>query len=157
MTANIVAQSLQAIARSLRDHLRCPSGVHRTPLSRKLGTIVTTSLVLLTGAASAQVSAPPVFEAQNCDPCVPPSVRQKALAAASLPAQTLPEAVTQRLKARFDAADVNRSGTLTRAQAEAGGFGFIALNFDAMDRRKVGAVTFEDVALFLKARGAKLE
>jgi hypothetical protein len=87
---------------------------------------------------------------------VPASVRQKALAAAPLPAQTLPEAVTQRLKARFDAADVNRTGMLTRAQAEAGGFGFIALNFDAMDRRKVGAVTFEDVAVFLKSRGAKL-
>ncbi|MDX2217423.1 MAG: hypothetical protein SF172_00165 [Burkholderiales bacterium] len=122
----------------------------------KLRMILMTTMVAMTAAASAQVSPPPVFEAQNCDPCVPASVRQKALAAAPLPAQTLPEAVTQRLKARFDAADVNRSGTLTRAQAEAGGFGFIALNFEAMDRRKAGAVTFEDLTLFLSSRGAKL-
>lgn len=124
---------------------------------RKLIRILTGATVFVCAAASAQVALPPVFEAQNCDPCVPASVRQKAIAAAPLPAQTLPEAVTQRLKARFDAADVNRTGTLTRAQAEAGGFGFIALNFDAMDRRKVGAVTFDDVAMFLRSRGAKLE
>lgn len=105
----------------------------------------------------AQTSPPPVFEAQNCDPCVPASVRQKVLAASPLPAQSLPEAVTQRLKARFDAADVNRTGTLTRAQAEAGGFGFIALHFDAMDRQSRGRVSFEDLKHFLSNRGARLE
>ena len=100
--------------------------------------------------------APAVSEGVMCDPCVPATV-QKKLQAQPVAASTLPEAVASRLKERFDAADLNRSGTLTRAQAEAGGFGFIAQNFDAMDRRKVGAVTFEDVKGFLKARGAKLE
>lgn len=115
------------------------------------------AMVFMTAAASAQVNPPPVFEAQICDPCVPASVRQKVMAAAPMPAQTLPEAVTQRLKARFDAADVNRTGTLTRAQAEAGGFGFIALNFEAMDRQGRGVVSFDDIRTFLRARGAKLD
>lgn len=123
----------------------------------KLRKIVTTAMMLMSAAVSAQVSPPPVFEAQNCDPCVPASVRQKALASAPMPAQTLPEAVTQRLKARFDAADVNRTGTLTRTQAEAGGFGLVTLHFDAIDRKGRGAVSFDDIRTFLRARGAKLE
>jgi hypothetical protein len=114
-------------------------------------------LMSLIAGVHAQTVTPPVFETQICDPCVPEGVRQKAMAASPQPSQPLAEAVTQRLKARFDAADVNRAGTLTRAQAEAGGFGFIALNFDAMDRRKSGAVTFEDVKVFLERRGAKLQ
>ncbi|MBL8518957.1 MAG: EF-hand domain-containing protein [Betaproteobacteria bacterium] len=114
-------------------------------------------MLCFTTGATAQVTPPPVFETQPCDPCVPESVRQKAMAATPLPTQSVAEAVTRRLKARFDAADANRTGALTRAQAEAGGFGFIAQNFEAIDRKRAGAVTFEDVKGFLLARGAKLD
>lgn len=124
---------------------------------RKFQFVLGASMVATAVSAYSQTAAQPIFESQNCDPCVPAAVRQKAMAAAPLAAQSLPEAVTQRLKARFDLADVNRAGALTRSQAEAGGFGFIAQNFDAIDRRKAGAVTFDDVKSFLVARGAKLD
>ncbi len=117
---------------------------------------VTLFIGLVTCSALSNAQAPAVSEGVMCDPCVPATVRQK-VQAQPVAATPLPEAVASRLKERFDASDLNRGGMLTRAQAEAGGFGFIAQNFDAMDRRKVGAVTFEDVKAFLKARGAKLE
>lgn len=114
-------------------------------------------LAALTFASTfSHAQAPAVTEGVKCDPCVPATVREK-LQAQAVVATTLPKAVTSRLKERFDAADVNRSGTLTRAQAEAGGFGFIAQNFDAIDRRKAGAVTFEEVKGFLRTRGATLD
>jgi hypothetical protein len=118
---------------------------------------VAAALTAFNTIAHAEMNPTPVVEARICDPCVPASVRQKAMAAVPLPAQTLQEAVAQRLKARFDAADLNGSGMLTRAQAEAGGFGFIALNFDAIDSGKKGVVTFRDVQLFLATRRTKPE
>jgi len=152
MSANIVLVSLKAIPKSLRDRLRRPSDVHWTSLSRSIALMA--ALAVVSALASAQT--PAVTEGVKCDPCVPAAV-QKKMQTQPAAETLLPEAVASRLKERFDAADVNRSGVLTKAQAEAGGFGFIAQNFDAIDRRKTGAVTFEDVKGFLRTRGAKLE
>jgi hypothetical protein len=56
------------------------------------------------------------------------------------------------LRARFDAADLARSGTLTREQARASGLGYIADNFDAIDVAGAGAIRFDDVKRYLQNR-----
>jgi hypothetical protein len=87
------------------------------------------------------------------DPWVPPHVKKSPT---YVPTQgdELRAQVEQKLKATFDAADKSGTGSLTREQARAAGLGFIAENFDAIDRRKSGAVRFDDVKLFLKNRDA---
>jgi hypothetical protein len=65
--------------------------------------------------------------------------------------------VERKLKAGFDAADVNRSGTVTRDQARAAGLGYIVKHFDDIDRQRAGAVSFDDVKRFLRGRGAQLD
>ena len=104
--------------------------------------------------------APLVARAQDAradvpmrDPWVPPAVRQSASAplthGASLRAQ-----VEGKLKAGFDAADVEHQGSITLDQAKAAQLGMIASNFDRIDTRKNGRVSFDDVKRFLKGRGA---
>jgi hypothetical protein len=106
-------------------------------------------------AGHAIAQAPALQSGELCDPCVPPSVR-KALSAERVPTRgaELRAEVEQRLRAPFDAAA--RDGTLTREQAQAAGLGFIARNFDAIDREGRGAIRFEDYKRFLKERGAVL-
>jgi hypothetical protein len=107
--------------------------------------------------ASAVEPAPATMEIPLLDPWVPPAVRAKSAAAAQVTAGTLREQVEKKLKDGFDAADVQRSGALTIEQARAAGLGYIANNFEQIDRRKAGAVRFEDVKAFLKAKGAALD
>ena len=58
------------------------------------------------------------------------------------------------LRASFDAADTAHRGTLSRAQAQAGGFGWIANHFDEIDTARAGRVSFDDVKRYLQRRGA---
>jgi hypothetical protein len=116
-------------------------------------------LLLLAAAlsgASAFGQAPAVQYGPLCDPCVPPAVK-KSLPADHVPSQgaALRADVEARLRAPFDAAA--RDGVLTREQAQAAGLGFIARNFDAIDRKGAGAITFEDYKRFLKERGAAMD
>ncbi|RQP22502.1 EF-hand domain-containing protein [Piscinibacter terrae] len=91
------------------------------------------------------------------DPWVPPAVRAAAAASASA-AETrgaaLHAQVEQKLRASFDAADTQRTGSITREQAKAAGLGMIAGQFDQIDTGRTGRVSFEDVKRFLKKRGA---
>lgn len=93
------------------------------------------------------------------DPWVPAETR-KAAAAAPAPAETsgvdLQKQVEQKLKSAFAAAVVNTDGTLTAAQAEAAGLGYVARHFSEIDRSKRGAVRFEDVTRFMGERRARL-
>jgi hypothetical protein len=90
------------------------------------------------------------------DPWVPPESR-KPSSAAPTEGAALRAQVEQKLKQAFDAADVDRTGSLTRQQANAAGLGFVAKHFDEIDRQKTGAVRFQDVKRFLVARGAQLD
>lgn len=110
--------------------------------------------------ASAQVTLMPdpqqvTAEVPMLDPWVPPATR-KAAPAVVTQGTALQEQVERKLKQRFDGADVKGNGTLTRAQAEAAGLGFVVKNFDAIDTRKTGVVRFDDVKHFLRERGASL-
>ena len=107
------------------------------------------------GPAGAQVvptsaSVPPPL----CDPCVPPALRSTTPAPPT-EGVALQAQVERKLRASFDAADVGRTGTLTREQARAAGLGLVANNFDAIDAARTGKVTFEDVKRYLRSRGAK--
>ncbi len=106
-------------------------------------------------AATAQ-SPPATIETAIRDPWVPPELRIPAPAPA-LQGAALRAQVERKLKAGFDAADANRSGTVTRDQARAAGLGYIVKHFDDIDRQRAGAVSFDDVKRFLRGRGAQLD
>lgn len=93
------------------------------------------------------------------DPGRPPASAQQAAQAegrtraASVGAALHSEAM-ERLHASFDAADVAHRGTLSRDEARAGGFGWIADRFEAIDTRHAGRVSFDDVRRYLGSRSA---
>lgn len=93
------------------------------------------------------------------DPGRPPAAAQQAAQAESRtrPASvgaTLDSEAMAHLRASFDAADVAHRGTLSREEARAGGFGWIAEHFDAIDTRRAGRVSFDDVRRYLGSRSA---
>jgi len=91
------------------------------------------------------------------DPWVPPAVRAAAAASASAGetrGAALRAQVETKLRAGFQAADIEHTGSITRQQAQAAGLGMIAGNFDQIDTGRTGRVSFEDVKRFLKKRGA---
>jgi hypothetical protein len=113
--------------------------------------IVTLVLPLLAAATSASA-------APRLDPGRPPAAAQQAAQAetrvrpASIGA-TLDSDAERHLRASFDAADTAHRGTLSRAEAQAGGFGWIANHFDAIDTQHAGRVSFDDVRRYLKLTG----
>jgi hypothetical protein len=128
----------------------------KTSKARRIAAAVSVLLGLpLCMTAHAQEPPKAVMETPMLDPWVPPGTIKKSTVAVPTQGASLAEQVERKLKAGFDAADVARTGTLTRAQAEAGGLGYIAKNFDAIDRNKTGSVRFEDVKAFLDERNAK--
>ena len=56
----------------------------------------------------------------------------------------------------LESAPTKRAGQITIDEARASGLGFIANNFDAIDTRHTGAVSFEDVKRFMRAQGAAM-
>ena len=88
----------------------------------------------------------------------PPETRRRALearrAASPTTGAALAAQVERTLRESFDAADRAHRGALTREEAAAGGFGFIARHFDAIDTRRAGEVRFEDLQRYLRDRAA---
>ena len=62
--------------------------------------------------------------------------------------------VAQKLRERFDAADTDRSGTLTQQEAQRAGLGYVSENFAAIDISHRGEVSFEQVQAWLDKRAA---
>jgi len=93
------------------------------------------------------------------DPWVPPAVRAQAASEAASAggragAMSMPAQVQRKLRASFDAADTQRTGRITKAQAQAAGLGQIAANFERIDAAKQGSVSFDDYLRWLRSRGA---
>ena len=111
-------------------------------------------LVLFALVAAAAARATPFL-----DPGRPPAAAQQAAQAegrtrpASVGA-TLDSDAMAHLRASFDAADTAHRGTLSRDEAQAGGFGWIANHFDAIDTQHTGRVSFDDVKRYLGSRSA---
>lgn len=106
-------------------------------------------------AGAAAEAAATVLETPMLDPWVPPTLRK----AARQPPATAVDVKTQvqrKLFASFDAADVDRAGTLTRDQARAAGLGFVVKHFDSIDAAGTGRVSFDDLKRYLRAQGADL-
>jgi len=82
------------------------------------------------------------------DPWVPPHVKGSE-GYVETRGEALRKQVEAKLRAQFDAADAAKSGMLTREQARAAGLGYIAENFEAIDRRRAGVVSFDDVRRYL--------
>jgi hypothetical protein len=91
-------------------------------------------------------------------PDAPAATREHALGAMRAAPRTsgaaLQAQVDQKLRESFEAADVGHRGALTREEARAGGFGFVARHFDEIDVRHAGEVRFEDLQRFLQLRAA---
>lgn len=95
--------------------------------------------LLVTVALSAQ-AATPVLR----DPMLPEALRHTKPAEATRGA-ALQAQVEAKLRARFMAADHQRSGHLSRAQAEAAGLGYVVRDFDQIDRAGHGSVSWAQV------------
>jgi hypothetical protein len=116
-------------------------------------------------AAAAGFAANAGAQAPNHDPGVPPSARtapayepymppalRKPLRDAGTSAVLLRYQPSQKLKKRFDAADFDRNGTLSRDEARAAGFTVVDKNFDHIDTARRGNVSFDDLQTYLMQR-----
>jgi hypothetical protein len=94
--------------------------------------------------------------AQLGDPYVPAHVKAAARIAAKPAAAgaSLQERALQKLQAKFNEADSSNSGSVTKAQAQQAGFGFVANNFEQIDVSHAGRVTFDNVKTYMRANGA---
>lgn len=111
----------------------------------------------VTPQASSAASAPARHVSRDPAPPAPSSRHpaqpgQRALQATT--GATLTAQVEQQLRSSFDSADRAHRGKLTAAEARAGGFGYVALHFDAIDARHAGEVTFDDLERYLQLHGA---
>ena len=127
---------------------------------------------LLTFLAIAAAILPPAVQAQSVvnaatiptrqgmaqlgDPYVPAHVKAAARVAATPAAAgaSLQERALQKLQAKFSEADSNHTGSVTKAQAQQAGFGFVANNFEQIDVSRAGRVTFDNVKSYMRANGA---
>jgi len=121
--------------------------VKRTLLALLLGTALTSSALAADQA---------IVETPLRDPWVPPETKRAAAPAPETQGEALRAQVERKLRASFDAADVEGRGSLTRDQAQRGGLGFIAKHFDLIDTGHTGRVTFDDYLNYLRAQGARL-
>ena len=114
-------------------------------------------LLLLAALAGGLPAAAADAEAQAPmrDPWVPPALRQSASAPATRGA-ALQAQIEAKLRARFERADVERAGSITREQAQAAGLGLVARDFDRIDTHGRGRVGFDDLKRYLRGRGAAL-
>ena len=120
--------------------------------------LVVAALLACAAAASAQTppaTPEPQLQAPLRDPWVPPHARPST-AAAPTEGAALRAQIEAKLRAGFDAADAKRAGSLTREQAKAAGLGYVAENFDRIDTRRSGRVSFDDVKRYLRSQGAEL-
>jgi len=114
-----------------------------------LGVAATVGVRAQTSGADAARAALP----QGGDPVLPAAAR-KAPLHASPSGAALDAAVEAKLRATFAAADTARSGTLTRDQAQRAGWGMVVMEFERIDTRRSGRVSFDDILRYLRSRAA---
>lgn len=100
----------------------------------------------LSGAVLGQAVA-----AQPADPYVPKAQQHPARAPAAS-GEALRQQALSKLRLRFEEADGNHDGRLTREEAQQGGLGYVAKHFKDIDTAGRGDVGFEDVGRFLRQR-----
>jgi hypothetical protein len=85
------------------------------------------------------------------DSYVPRSMRQPQRDIAPGPV-LLRFTTVQKLKKRFEDADTDHSGTLSREEARQAGLGVVDKNFDSIDTAQRGNVSFDDLNAYLIQR-----
>lgn len=104
-----------------------------------------------TARAGDPVPPTPAAPVTHADPYLPPAQRRPAPEPAASGAE-LQEQAVQKLRRRFEQADLDASGSLTQEEAQRAGLGFVAKHFDQIDRGHRGLVSFEDLQVFLAQR-----
>jgi len=132
-----------------------------TPFVRTLVRWSVLTVALSAAGAGQAQSASASASAPHLDPGRPPAsalaaMREERARAQAFHAQppSMASQAESRLRERFDAADTAHRGKLTRAEAQAGGFGWINTHFEDIDRAHAGEVSFDDVKRYLQARRA---
>lgn len=97
-----------------------------------------------------------VVETPLRDPWVPPQLKRAGPPPPETQGAALRAQVERKLRAGFDAADVEGQGSLTREQAQNAGLGFIAKHFERIDAGHTGRVTFDEYLNYLRSQGAQL-
>lgn len=122
-----------------------------------------TLLTALLVAASAGAQTPPAetpppparaaaaVATPYSDSYVPRSMRQPQRDIAPGPV-LLRFTSVQKLKKRFEDADTDHSGTLSREEARQAGLGVVDKNFDSIDTAQRGNVSFDDLNAYLIQR-----
>ena len=85
------------------------------------------------------------------DPYLPPGKRHLAPEPGAA-GEDLRKQALQKLKQRFDEADLDHNGSLTLDEARAGGLGFVVKHFARIDANGRGQVSFADLASYLQQR-----
>ncbi|MES2019069.1 MAG: EF-hand domain-containing protein [Pseudomonadota bacterium] len=84
-------------------------------------------------------------------PALPPALRNPSPQPPASGLALRNEAM-QKLKQRFEQADLDASGSLTRDEAERAGLGFVVARFDQIDSAGRGKVNFADVKRYMQQR-----
>lgn len=108
------------------------------------------SAALATLAALITLAIVPVCAAQQ-EPYVPKEQRIPSREPAAS-GDELRAKVQQKLRKRFDDADADHSGTLTKQEAEQAGLGYVAAHFAEIDTANRGEVKFEEVQAWMRKR-----
>lgn len=111
---------------------------------RRLLPATAAALLLLAWQAQAQTQPAP---ATTESPATPGT---SAPATPATPAKK-PAARRMTLQQRFDAANTAHDGHLTKDQATAANWPYVANNFTAMDKDKKGYITVQDIRAYAKA------
>lgn len=87
---------------------------------------------------------------------IAPATTAPAMTTPASPAMPMKKTNTHRvtLQQRFDKINASHDGHLTKDQATAGKWGYVAHNFDVMDKDRKGYVTVDDIHAYAKARHA---
>ncbi|PCE32595.1 hypothetical protein BZL54_10265 [Burkholderia ubonensis subsp. mesacidophila] len=112
---------------------------------------------LASADAAANAAYGPGAERQRTQPErieIPRDIRQPT--EPPLSGQDLLQHLRDRYRQRFDAADVQGAGRITKEQARRAGWGYVVRNFDAMDGTGSGTVGFSDIMNFMRRNGAGL-
>jgi hypothetical protein len=117
--------------------------------------LCTVSLCCLAPAWSQQAKPDPTAVSLR-DPWVPPESRKPSTGAPTSGA-ALEKQVQDKLKQSFDAADTQKTGRISKAQAQAAGLGFIVKHFDEIDSAGTGTVHFADYQRFLQKRAQTIQ
>jgi hypothetical protein len=113
---------------------------------RRLLPATAAALLLLAWQAQAQTQQAPATTESPAMPATPGTPAPTTTTPAKKPA-------TRRmtLQQRFDAANTAHDGHLTKDQATAANWPYVANNFAAMDKDKKGYVTVQDIRAYAKA------